>query len=69
MTEHEVPLEEAVGAAEAYGVDVSMLRERLRLSPTERLRRHQAVLELSLRLREAGIEQRAQDRRATQGAQ
>lgn len=32
--------------AEQDGVDLSMLRERLRLTPTERLKRHQAALAL-----------------------
>ena len=39
--------------AEQDGVDLTMLRERLRLTPTERLQRHQAALELVEALRNA----------------
>jgi hypothetical protein len=38
--------EEVLLWAENDGVDLSMLRERLRLSPTERLRRHEGALAL-----------------------
>jgi hypothetical protein len=37
---------EILAWAEQDGVDLSMLRERLRLTPTERLQRHQATLAL-----------------------
>lgn len=60
---------EALEAAEAHGVDLSLVRERLLLSPTERLLRHQAALELVIHLRQAGMERRrAQDRGAVKGA-
>ena len=39
--------------AEQDGIDLTMLRERLRLTPTERLQRHQAALELVEALRNA----------------
>lgn len=39
--------------AEQDGVDLSMLRERLRLTPTERLQHHQAALALVEALRNA----------------
>jgi hypothetical protein len=39
--------------AEQDGVDLSMLRERLRLTPTERVQRHQAALALVEALRTA----------------
>ena len=39
--------------AEQDGVDLSMLRERLQLTPTERLQRHQAALALVEELRQA----------------
>jgi hypothetical protein len=44
---------EVIAEAERHGVDLSMLRERLRLTPTERLERHQAALELMETLRGA----------------
>lgn len=43
---------EVLAWAEQDGVDLSMLRERLRLSPTERLERHQAALALVEALRD-----------------
>ena len=39
-------LEEILRWAEQDGVDLTMLRERLRLSPTDRLRRHESALAL-----------------------
>lgn len=39
--------------AEQEGVDLTLLRERLGLTPTERLQRHQAALELVEALRNA----------------
>ena len=44
---------EILAWAEQDGVDLSMLRERLRLTPTERLHRHQAALALVEALRNA----------------
>lgn len=38
--------EEVLEWAERDGVDLTMLRERLRLTPTDRIRRHQNALEL-----------------------
>ena len=39
--------------AEGYGIDLSLLRERLRWKPTERIERHQAALGLAEALRHA----------------
>ena len=44
---------EILAWAEQDGVDLSMLRERLQLTPTERLQRHQAALALVEALRHA----------------
>ncbi len=44
---------EILAWAERDGVDLSMLRERLRLTPTERLQRHQEALALVEELRNA----------------
>ena len=44
---------DAVGAAIDYGIDVSMLTENLKRSPTERIRRHQIALNTALALRKA----------------
>ena len=35
----------AIKRAEEYGIDLTLLVENLRRTPTERLRRHQAMLE------------------------
>ena len=45
--------EEILRWAEQDGVDLSMLRERLRLSPTDRLRRHEHALALVEALKNA----------------
>lgn len=45
---------EALKRAETFGIDVSLLRENLTLTPTERLRRHEQALELAEALRRAG---------------
>lgn len=45
--------EEILNWAERDGVDLSMLRERLRLSPTDRLRRHDRALALVEAMRTA----------------
>lgn len=44
---------EILAWAEQDGVDLSLLRERLRLTPTERVQRHQAALALVEALRAA----------------
>ena len=44
---------EILARAERYGIDLSLLRERLRWTPTERLERHQAALALAQALRHA----------------
>lgn len=69
MIEHETSIEQAIETAREFGVDISLLRERLRLSPTERLQRHEAALELSMQLRKAKIEQRAKDQRTAKSAE
>lgn len=43
----------AVQRAEAYGIDISLLEENLRLSPAERIARHDQALELAMALQEA----------------
>ncbi len=45
----------AYQAAVEYGIDVSQLEYILTLTPTERLKRHDAALALVLAAREAGI--------------
>lgn len=42
-----------IQAAIDYGIDVSMLRENLKRSPAERIRRHQIALEAFKALRKA----------------
>jgi hypothetical protein len=60
---------EILAWAEQDGVDLSMLRERLRLTPTERVQRHQAALALVEALRAAKRKQgRAAHRTLTDGA-
>lgn len=46
--------DEVLRRAEEYGIDLSLLRENLRLTPTERLRRHEEALELLNAFRRAG---------------
>ncbi len=46
-------------AARAYGIDVSLLEDNLRLSPLERIRAHARALNEALMLREAVKEQHA----------
>ncbi len=59
---------EILAWAEQDGVDLSMLRERLRLTPTERVQRHQAALALVEALRSAKRKQaRAARRTLTDG--
>ena len=50
----EATAEEILAEAERDGVDLSMLRERLKLTPEERLRRHRQALALVEALREVG---------------
>ncbi len=44
----------ALARAEAFGIDLSLLRESLKLTPTERLLRHERALELANAFRRAG---------------
>jgi hypothetical protein len=44
----------AIERAIAYGIDVSLLRANLRLTPTERLRRGEAYMLAAVALREQG---------------
>ncbi len=39
--------------AEAYGIDLSLITENLRLTPEERVNQHQAALELASTLQKA----------------
>lgn len=50
----EVNESSAIKQALAYGIDITLLIENLRRSPTERLRRHHAMLEFVEELRRAG---------------
>lgn len=43
----------AIARAQEYGIDLTLLIENLRRSPTERLRRHQAMLEFVEEVRRA----------------
>ena len=43
------------GEQDANGIDLSCLRENLRLTPTERLRRHQRALKLVREVQNAGV--------------
>ena len=52
MTDREA--DEALARAEAFGIDLSLLRESLKLTPTERLRRHEEALEFMEAVRRAG---------------
>ncbi len=52
-TRPEVP--EAIREAVEYGVDVSMLRANLALTPAERLRRHQIALNTAEMLQKAKL--------------
>ncbi len=49
MEKPEAIHEEAV----AYGIDISLIRSNLRLTPTERLRRHDKALNTMKKLRDA----------------
>lgn len=43
--------------AEEYGIDLSLLEDNLRLSPLERLQRHDAALRFAMKLEQAMKEQ------------
>ncbi len=47
-------VDEVLARAESVGIDLSLLREALRLTPTERLRRHEQALALAEAFRRAG---------------
>lgn len=42
------------GEQDANGIDLSLLRENLKLTPTERMEKHQRALALVLEVRRAG---------------
>lgn len=46
-------------AAGRYGIDLTLLEASLRLTPTERLDRHESALALALELERAGERRRA----------
>ena len=50
--------EDSLRKAVEYGIDLTLLVERLELTANERVLRHQAALELMLELRRAGEEHR-----------
>ena len=43
------------GEQDENGVDVSLLRQNLRLTPTERLRKHQKALRMYMEVHNAGV--------------
>ncbi len=47
-------IEEALARAEAFGIDLTLLYETLKLTPTERLRRHDRAAEMAEAFRRAG---------------
>lgn len=47
---NEVPPPDALQRARDYGIDLSLLEENLRLSPRERLEKHDLALQLALEL-------------------
>jgi hypothetical protein len=53
----------AVDRAIAYGIDSSLMRESVKLTPTERVRRGEAFTEFALQVREAGRRILARKRR------
>jgi hypothetical protein len=62
--------EDSLRKAVHYGVDLSLLVERLKLSVTERVQSHQPALELMLELRRPGEEHRRAGRpRSHRGAE
>lgn len=66
MEKEDLPL--ALKNAQEYGIDLTLLFERLRWTPTERIARHSQTLEFADELRKAGEEQRgrSQGRRPSQ---
>ncbi len=42
------------GDQDEYGIDISLLRENLRLTPTERIEKHRRALKFSMEVRRAG---------------
>jgi hypothetical protein len=52
----------AIAEAEAYGIDLSIGRELLRLTPTQRALQHQEALNLALAMEEAGRRLRERER-------
>jgi hypothetical protein len=54
--EEELPL--ALRRAREHGIDLTLLFERLRWTPTERIEKHLQTLEFASELRKAGKEQR-----------
>lgn len=59
--ENENPIERA----REFGIDLTLLEENLRLTPTERLKKHAAALDLMQEARRAGERMRDRDRRKT----
>jgi hypothetical protein len=57
----------AIEAAQKFGIDLTLLIERLRMTPTERLEHHQAALEMVEALRDAGRSMRGQGRGSSEG--
>ena len=51
-------LDDPIREAEAYGIDLSLLRANLRKSPTERLRDHAGAQAFTAALRRAGQEKK-----------
>ena len=49
----DAPDEDAIRAAQEYGIDISMLRDNLRRSYAERIRRHEIALKTVEKLRDA----------------
>ncbi|MBM4296176.1 MAG: hypothetical protein FJ143_00375 [Deltaproteobacteria bacterium] len=66
MEKEDLPL--ALKNAQAYGIDLTLLYERLSWTPTERIEKHSQNLEFANELRKAGEEQRgrSQGRRPSQ---
>ena len=53
--QEEPPAPDAVREAEEYGIDISLLRANLLLTPAERMRRHQIALDRMRRLQKARL--------------
>lgn len=58
MVERSKTPQEILSEAEAYGIDLSLLYERLALTPEERLRKFEQALPLVEALRDEGRRQR-----------